>query len=527
MARYGPPPRARGAPSQRRRANKPADHPRERGEHAPGDVRPASVVGPPPRARGAPLRADEPGYPRRTTPASAGSTSQSTRRPRPAGDHPRERGEHQAYYLSGPCQLGPPPRARGARGHRGLLRVGPRTTPASAGSTTPRRRARRGRRDHPRERGEHLGNVVAGDGVRGPPPRARGALVARRRARVDHRTTPRARGALAGVRQRPVVGGTTPASAGSTGTRCSRRSSPRDHPRERGEHTGSASCDWRCSGPPPRARGAPGGVATGALPGRTTPASAGSTDPRGIVEPLEGDHPRERGEHAEHVGGIMPGIGPPPRARGAHRRHISRHAGPGTTPASAGSTDLRPPDAGTAGDHPRERGEHQGPALVDGCRSGPPPRARGARTARHPRAAGRGTTPASAGSTSTSSAPSDPSWDHPRERGEHLRGDDWLSRLPGPPPRARGAPRQPRSLAPPRRTTPASAGSTRSSSTATGTRRDHPRERGEHGGVDLGGEVSGGPPPRARGARRRGPRPTPATRTTPASAGSTHTSASA
>src|SRR5450756_2300917 len=90
------------------------------------------------------------------------------------------------------------------------------------------------------------------------------------------RSPPRARGAPYAGRHGRTYLAITPASAGSTGPLCPRRTSTKDHPRERGEHT-----RWRA----PRV-------------GR--------------------DHLRERGEHAWFLTGSTRWSGSPPRARGAH-----------------------------------------------------------------------------------------------------------------------------------------------------------------------------------------------------------------
>ncbi len=274
----------------------------------------------------------------------------------------------------------------------------------------------------------------------GPPPRARGARLP------------------AG---RPVAArGTTPASAGSTRVRRERRRGPRDHPRERGEHTSPSSHSLVWRGPPPRARGAHGAAVGLEVERGTTPASAGSTARPAPRDHPARDHPRERGEHllAEHE--EMRAAGPPPRARGAPPRRVRRRRGHGTTPASAGSTGTASARRRRRRDHPRERGEHSDRELLSRPSPGPPPRARGAPAAAlaaHPPA---GTTPASAGSTPSSTTTRPPRRDHPRERGEHsIDGLRRVARL-GPPPRARGALLVVVSVVVSAGTTPASAGST-------------------------------------------------------------------
>src|SRR5450759_4034461 len=143
--------------------------------------------------------------------------------------------------------------------------------PASAGSTEVVSMSPASVWDHPRERGEHM---------------ARQYVDAERLAITPARAGRHGRTYLA----------ITPASAGSTGPLCPRRTSTKDHPRERGEHT-----RWRA----PRV-------------GR--------------------DHLRERGEHECLQEWVNGGLGSPPRARGARDRRGGAGLLVRITPASAGST---------------------------------------------------------------------------------------------------------------------------------------------------------------------------------------------
>ena len=255
-------------------------------------------MGSSPRARGAPGRV--PGLRRvpGLIPASAGNTSTSGPRPRTRRAHPRERGEHVTAPGTISPKVGSSPRARGAR--RGSTGPGlaPRLIPASAGSTSPRRRSRPRWPAHPRERGEHPMLVRWFWAASGSSPRARGA---RRRRR----------GPVGGV-------GLIPASAGSTPSRPIRRSRQPAHPRERGEHEWSGHADEGRAGSSPRARGARVPQGRVRAQRRLIPASAGSTRYRKCLITPRRAHPRERGEHFPHhvVGAAEAGSSP--RARGAH-----------------------------------------------------------------------------------------------------------------------------------------------------------------------------------------------------------------
>jgi hypothetical protein len=192
-------------------------------------------------------------------------------------------------------------------------------------------------------------------------------------------------------------------------------------------------------------------------------------------------------------------LGPPPRARGRQPRPRAARTGRGTTPASAGTT--RSPGIGCTPptDHPRERGDDVRFYRSGGNTNGPPPRARGRLRARRPAARCRGTTPASAGTTPSRSRRSARPGDHPRERGDDLRAASRGGHRLGPPPRARG--RHGVSDVPARgvRTTPASAGTTRCRAAPAAGTGDHPRERGDDVMADYPTILTVGPPPRARG----------------------------
>ena len=111
-------------------------------------------------------------------------------------DHPRLRGEHPETDLPVVPVKGSPPPARGALPDRSLQCLEPRITPACAGSTRNQCRPPPPGTDHPRLRGEHLIGVDPEEPVRGSPPPARGAPLARE--------------------GRHQAGGITPACAGST-----------------------------------------------------------------------------------------------------------------------------------------------------------------------------------------------------------------------------------------------------------------------------------------------------------------------
>ena len=108
-------------------------------------------------------------------PACAGSTRRTARRASRPGDHPRMRGEHLAASEMEPCYEGSSPHARGALRQGPHRRTQGGIIPACAGSTAPCAATRRSPRDHPRMRGEHLWPALLRSHRRGSSPHARGA----------------------------------------------------------------------------------------------------------------------------------------------------------------------------------------------------------------------------------------------------------------------------------------------------------------------------------------------------------------
>ncbi len=244
-----------------------------------------------------------------------------TGRPKRHREHPRDQ----------------PRTGRGPQRRTGTPITAAGATPAIAGTTTPVRAGRRVRRDHPRVRGDHPPGWVLGAKSPGPPPRAWGPQVTQ---------------LFPGV-----VGGTTPACAGTTSPGRGRRGRGRDHPRVRGDHLADGLDHDALLGPPPRGRGPPPGRPRRHHDPGTTPACAGTTSCPGCDASAE--------------------EGPPPRARGPHHGGAPRARLMGTTPACAGTTWRRHSGGTTRRDHPRVRGDHRARSPTSSPNWGPPPRARG------------------------------------------------------------------------------------------------------------------------------------------------------
>ncbi len=199
----------------------------------------------------------------------------------------------------------------------------------------------------------------------------------------------------------------------------------------------------------------------------------------------------------------------------------------GTIPACAGSTNSSSRSAACVRDHPRVRGEHRQAAPYSIELAGPSPRARGARRSATQEEHAIGTIPACAGSTPSPPLTRRPGWDHPRVRGEHRWAGSSHTAVQGPSPRARGA----RPGGTRRRsswgTIPACAGSTTARSRRGCGAGDHPRVRGEHRAIAGKVLAAQGPSPRARGALLAGTRGDLWDGTIPACAGSTLTAGAA
>ena len=154
--------------------------------------------------------------------------------------------------------------------------------------------------------------------------------------------------------------------------------------------------------------------------------------------------------------------------------------------------------------------------------AGAPPRARGGRSANLLDEIDDRSTPASAGRTRTADAGAFDVEEHPRERGEDLPSTDLAGASVGAPPRARGGPSSLSRSAGRQRSTPASAGRTPDTRCRTGRLGEHPRERGEDARNPAADGLSSGAPLRARGGRGLDVRDTVDDRSTPASAGRTY-----
>ena len=253
-----------------------------------------------------------------------------------------------------------------------------------------------------------------------------------------------------------------------------------DHPRIRGEHLDQKPPAPAGGGSSPHTRGAPALFDPGSAWIRIIPAYAGST----ITVPFRccsgADHPRIRGEHDEVPDGDALAVGSSPHTRGAPRRTRPRHRRRRIIPAYAGSTPATMTARPKSKDHPRIRGEHSLREIDMDSTVGSSPHTRGALSLRHFHLFSFGIIPAYAGSTVVPLPGATLAWDHPRIRGEHLRGAPRVGCAVGSSPHTRGALRQQHLPRPGGGIIPAYAGSTRALNPGGVFSADHPRIRGEH-----------------------------------------------
>ena len=191
----GSSPHTRGAPSVLSvELIKCPDHPRIRGEHSSPLLDDVYSVGSSPHTRGAHRHRPPRRRRNRIIPAYAGSTVTPSTGSVTNTDHPRIRGEHVLQYVPTVGLLGSSPHTRGAHRQRRLDHQPVWIIPAYAGSTGRRRRRCRGRRDHPRIRGEHFSFLSQWCGSGGIIPAYAGSTPARRPHRTASADHPRIRG---------------------------------------------------------------------------------------------------------------------------------------------------------------------------------------------------------------------------------------------------------------------------------------------------------------------------------------------
>ena len=160
-------------------------------------------------------------------------------------------------------------------------------------------------------------------------------------------------------------------------------------------------------GSPPRMRGKLVRGSVTAIRLGITPADAGKTEPVFPSGDPAPDHPRACGENLDNIASSVAYNGSPPRMRGKQNLDTFSKIRTRITPAHAGKTAIVADVSARRQDHPRACGENCVRVAESGAGSGSPPRMRGKRLRKHRLFARKRITPAHAGKTvSTLSATS-------------------------------------------------------------------------------------------------------------------------
>ena len=192
-------------------------------------------------------------------------------------------------------------------------------------------------------------------------------------------SSPHARG-TPGVQHRNMAAhGIIPACAGNTIIFVFRLVIIGDHPRMRGEHYRSRRFCEINQGSSPHARGTRASESGAGDEDGIIPACAGNTFPVARICLHLRDHPRMRGEHPQPDLVEIAEAGSSPHARGTPCRCLVWHPSPGIIPACAGNTKTLMYAFARLRDHPRMRGEHPLETFADRMKLGSSPHARGTR----------------------------------------------------------------------------------------------------------------------------------------------------
>ena len=303
------------------------NHPRRRGDFLPHTEAGAFRAESPPQARGlrqSPLSQSRPAG---ITPAGAGTSRAGDPRTRGRRNHPRRRGDFITETDDGGRDLESPPQARGLPDDHHRERHGRGITPAGAGTSREPRASCHREGNHPRRRGDFSSRAYSISTRKESPPQARGLH--------QRGASPRCRD------------GITPAGAGTSWSRSPGWLTTWNHPRRRGDFTGTVAIGASAEESPPQARGlldrqGDRGPVTG-----ITPAGAGTSQCGHRAPRRDGNHPRRRGDFSSAAACAPCGVESPPQARGLHLERFRAMANPGITPAGAGTSGwLRQPGNG-------------------------------------------------------------------------------------------------------------------------------------------------------------------------------------
>ena len=195
--------------------------------------------------------------------------------------------------------------------------------------------------------------------------------------------------------------------------------------------------------------------------------------------------------------------GSSPLARGLPGGRAGCRCGRRIIPARAGFTRSSSRCARRRGDHPRSRGVYLGQQLDPRHAGGSSPLARGLPLRPHQGVEGRRIIPARAGFTRTVTTSTGLRGDHPRSRGVYAESQVGDLAVLGSSPLARGLPGEGHGDGVPVGIIPARAGFTCGSRPPGGRRWDHPRSRGVYQAIDASDATNKGSSPLARGLPER------------------------
>ena len=154
------------------------------------------------------------------------------------------------------------------------------------------------------------------------------------------------------------LAGLIPAHAGKTLWPPSRRFSGWAHPRSRGENIGFGACPRARAGSSPLTRGKLDELRFVAAYAGLIPAHAGKTLTTSALVSTPRAHPRSRGENELTTRGPRKVCGSSPLTRGKRSGLDNGHGVLGLIPAHAGKTCGREGEDGRGRAHPRSRGEN-------------------------------------------------------------------------------------------------------------------------------------------------------------------------
>ena len=233
---------------------------------------------------------------------------------------------------------GSSPLTRGKLDYNRSRGKGNRLIPAHAGKTLGMSVVSRGRRAHPRSRGENRCDPNEKPGTNG--------------------SSPLTRGKPGCPPERGRRGRLIPAHAGKTAARAGRHRPGGAHPRSRGENLIPTVMQLSSVGSSPLTRGKQRPGKRPSIVWRLIPAHAGKTNPTARSPTSRTAHPRSRGENRAGVTSWRTPAGSSPLTRGKPGAARRRSRSCRLIPAHAGKTGGQPATSYPMRAHPRSRGEN-------------------------------------------------------------------------------------------------------------------------------------------------------------------------